>query len=240
MLRRDGSPPGQRRRTPGLRREEVAELADLSTTWYTWLEQGRNVQPSTKALDRIAKALQLTSAQRAYLFRLAAIADPDPSTAMETQPSPWSEVVGHIDCPAYVLDELWNALAWNKSAEWLFKGWLDEDNDRNLLIWLFRSPASRDLVEDWQGRARRIVAELRADWSRNMQNQPLRDLIGRLTETSPDFRAWWEDRSVLDREGGIRVFNHPTDGRQTFRQNVFQSSVGAGTRLVILTGAQTD
>src|SRR5262249_46621965 len=121
-----GLPPGARRRTPGLRREEVAQLSGLSVTWYTWLEQGRDMSLSTVALARLANALRLGRAERAYLFELAGRRDPDHG-AGETDELP-AAVLGCVESiasPAYVLDQGWTARVWNSAAERLFVGWLD-------------------------------------------------------------------------------------------------------------------
>ncbi len=123
-----GLPPGPRRRTPGLRREEVAQLCGVSPTWYTWIEQGRPVSASADALARIAVALQLSRAERAYLFELAAQRDPaEPDPAAADAPATLLETVQLVNAPAYVLDRQWNALAWNARAADLFVGWLDGD-----------------------------------------------------------------------------------------------------------------
>src|SRR3954453_18793702 len=112
-----GLPPGPRRRTPGLRREEVAQLCGVSPTWYTWIEQGRPVSASADALARIAVALQLSRAERAYLFELAAQRDPaEPDPAAADAPATLLETVQLVSAPAYVLDRQWNALAWNERA----------------------------------------------------------------------------------------------------------------------------
>src|SRR5258708_1543979 len=133
-----GLPPGPRRRTPGLRREEVAQLCGVSPTWYTWIEQGRPVSASADALARIALALQLSRAERAYLFALAAHRDPaEPHPAAPDAPAALLETVQLVNAPAYVLDRQWNALAWNERAADLFVGWLDGTHDRNLLRYTF-------------------------------------------------------------------------------------------------------
>src|SRR5262249_46529236 len=127
-----------RRRTPGLRREEVAQLAGLSATWYTWIEQGRDVSISPTALARLATALGLGRAARAYLFELAGKRDPDPgSGAVDPLPPAVAAAVAAVSAPAYLLDRYWNARAWNAAAERLFVGWLDRPGERNLLRFIF-------------------------------------------------------------------------------------------------------
>ncbi|MBS0521291.1 MAG: helix-turn-helix domain-containing protein, partial [Proteobacteria bacterium] len=122
-----GLPAVGRRRTPGLRREEVAQQCGMSVTWYTWLEQGRDVSASPQALAALARALHLTPAERRYLFELADRRDPAAAPAEEAMdvPASLAEAVASVKAPAYLLDRLWNARAWNDPAQRLFVGWLD-------------------------------------------------------------------------------------------------------------------
>ena len=229
----------RRRRTPGLRREEVAELSGLSTTWYTWIEQGRDVSVSPTALARLAQALRLDRAQRHYLFELAGKRDPDPG-ASETDdlPAAVAACVAAIVSPAYVLDRSWNARAWNVAAEKLFVGWLDEppgqDVERNLLRFIFLAPGARALISDWERRARRVVAEFRAHCGAHLDDVALRGLIEELHRFSPDFARMWEQHGVLGREGGERTFNHPADGFLRFEQVTFELAGHDDVKLTIL------
>lgn len=229
----------RRRRTPGLRREELAELAGLSTTWYTWIEQGRDVSASPPALARLAQALLLDRAQRAYLFELAGRRDPDPgaSEADALQPAV-SSCVAAIEAPAYVLDRSWNAKAWNAAAERLFVGWLDvppgDNVERNLLRFIFLAPDARSLICDWERRARRVTAEFRAHCGAHLDDPALRRLIDELRHASADFAQMWEQHGVLGREGGERTFNHPRDGFLSFEQVTFELAGHAEIKLTML------
>ena len=130
--------PAGRRRTPGLRREELAARAGISATWCAWLEQGRSVQASPATLSRLAQALALSGAERAYLFELAGRLDPElPLVAECHAPPSLLAAVNAAPHPAYGLDRLWTACCWNQPAEALFCGWLDGDNQRNLLRFVF-------------------------------------------------------------------------------------------------------
>ena len=124
-----GLPGGGRRRTPGLRREELAQLCDVSPTWLTWLEQGRPVSASAKMLARLAQVLQLSAAERAYLFEVADKHDPSHATGEGGGPAAaeLAAIVSAIDAPAYILDRAWNAVAWNRRGGHLFAGWLHGD-----------------------------------------------------------------------------------------------------------------
>ncbi|TKC83049.1 transcriptional regulator [Trinickia terrae] len=235
-----GLPPGPRRRTPGLRREEVAQLCGVSPTWYTWIEQGRPVSASAEALARIAVALQLSRAERAYLFELAAQRDPaEPDQAAADAPAALIETVQLIDAPAYVLDRQWTALAWNAPAADLFVGWLDDargghPRDRNLLRFTFTSPAARTLIVDWETRARRLAAEFRADSIRHLNDAPTRTLIDALSAESEAFAHFWASQDVGEREGGTREFDHPRHGRVVYDQITLKPAHREDLKLVVL------
>jgi transcriptional regulator with XRE-family HTH domain len=225
----------RRRRTPGLRREEVAELSGLSTTWYTWIEQGRDVSVSPHSLARLANALRLERAERAYLFELAGKRDPDPGASdVDDLPQGVASCVAAISSPAYILDRSWNARSWNAPAERLFVGWLDKEGERNLLRFIFLGPGARSLIRDWERRARRVVAEFRAHCGAHLDDAALRLLIDELRRLSPDFAQMWEQHGVLGREGGERTFNHPTDGFLRFEQVTFDLASNADIKLTIL------
>jgi transcriptional regulator with XRE-family HTH domain len=233
-----GLPSGGRRRTPGLRREEVAHACGMSTTWYTWLEQGRDVSPSSRALGGLATTLRLTPAERAYLFQLASKPDPDaPVQAVNGMDAPASltEAVAAIAAPAYVLDRVWNARAWNVQAERLFVGWLDGQNDRNLLRYVFLSPLARKVVPDWEKRARRVLAEFRADSGRHVDDPQLAALVDGLRDESAFFTRCWQEHEVEERAGGERSFDHPRKGRLQYEQVAFTLASRADFKLVILT-----
>jgi transcriptional regulator with XRE-family HTH domain len=213
---------GRRRRTPGLRREEIADACGVSATWYAWLEQGREISASASALSRLAEALLLAPAERAYLFDLAGKRDPAASIEAEGGLSPHILALpGQISSPAYLLDLTWTAQAWNPAATRLFSGWLDGEADRNLLRYIFLSPAARRLISGWEERGRRVAAEFRADYSRHLRDPAMQALIDELSERSPVFLRYWQEQAVLNREGGERCFNHPDEGLRRFHQATF-------------------
>ncbi|MBN9075384.1 MAG: transcriptional regulator [Rhizobiales bacterium 65-79] len=233
-----GLPTGLRRRTPGLRREEAAQLAGLSVTWYTWLEQGRDISLSPQALSRLAAALRLGRAERAYLFALAARRDPDEaSPGNGTAQAAALSAVDFISAPAYILDRAWNALRWNAAARHLFAGWLDGSAERNLLRFIFLEPAARSFISDYRTRARRVVAEFRADVSSHLGDPEIRDLVAELERESGPFSRYWREHAVLGREGGERTFHHPTDGFLRYEQVTFALVGRPDLKLTILTQA---
>jgi transcriptional regulator with XRE-family HTH domain len=229
---------GARRRTPGLRREEVAQLCGLSATWYTWIEQGRDVSVSPAALARLASTLRLGRAERAYLFELAGKRDPD-GGGSETDEMPPAVLacVETIGSPAYVLDRTWTVRGWNAKAQRLFVGWLDgPESDRNLMRFIFLEPAARSLICGWEERARRVAAEFRAACSAHLNDPSLRALIEELRHRSPEFARFWDQHGVLGREGGERTFNHPEDGFLRYEQVTFNLASQPDLKLTVLVG----
>ena len=228
-----GLDPGRRRRTPGLRREEIAQLAGVSATWLSWIEQGRDISVSAAALARLARILRLSAAERAYLFDLAGRLDPDavesPATVV---PAGLAAVADAIVSPAYVLDRAWNVPAANAPARHLF-GW-PESAAPNLLRFVFLEPAAPALIADWETRALRLAAEFRADYSRHLAAPETRALVEDLRSKSPFFAHAWEAHAVTDREGGERTFNHPTDGFLRFTQTTFLLAPHPEVKLVVL------
>lgn len=231
-----GLPTGQRRRTPGLRREEVAQRCGLSVTWYTWLEQGRDVAASPQTLASLARALQLTPAERAYLFQIAGRIDPDATRASDEAadvPPTLADALASISGPAYVLDRLWNARACNEAARRLFVGWLDGE-DANLLRYVFLNSVARGVIPDWNGRARRVLAEFRAESSRHLDDPALVALVDELRSRSDFFARCWDEHEVVVPLGGERAFEHPRDGRLTYEQVAFTLASRVDLKLVML------
>ena len=227
-----------RRRTSGLRREELAARSGISVTWCTWIEQGRPVQASPDALARIAQALSLSRAERDYLFKLAGRLDPEgPRGPSADAPASLIAAVNAIDCPAYGLDRLWNACCWNEAAARLFHGWLDGDCQRNLLRYVFLEPSARELIPAWKDRARRLLAEFRADFARTFRDAQVKIFVETLRAESAFFAEAWNVQAVQTREGGLRLFNHPDDGLVSFTQHTFALAERPDYKLVINTPA---
>lgn len=229
--------PAGRRRTPGLRREELAARAGISATWCAWIEQAREVQASPQALGRLAVALRLTRAERAYLFELAGRRDPEAEAHEDIEDAPASlrAVVDSLDHPAYGLDRFWNACCWNESAADLFAGWLSDGCQRNLLRFIFLDPVARTLISDWEDRARRVLAEFRADYSHSFNDPQMKALLDGLIAESALFARLWKEQAVLDREGGMRLFHHPRLGRVEYRQHTYRPTDRPDCKLVMLT-----
>jgi len=233
-----GLSASERRRTPGLRREELAVLCGVSSTWITWLEQGRPVSASAKTLARLATALRLSEAERSYLFGLADKVDPiaHVKNLADAKAKEVSRLVGVIEAPAYVLDRQWNAVAWNGQAAQLFAAWLGNeapDGSRNLLQFMFLQRSAKKFIVDWPERARRLVAEFRAECGKGIDDPPITDLIAMLQQSS-EFLQFWNAQEVVAREGGVRAFMHPTGGRLVYEQITLQLQGRPDLKLTIL------
>ncbi|KSV75197.1 hypothetical protein N185_17610 [Sinorhizobium sp. GW3] len=227
--------PKGRRRTPGLTREEVAFRAGISTTWCTWIEQGRDVHASPEALSRLADALKLSAGERKYVFELAGRLDPnEPADYQASAPQSVLAILEELRCPAYGLDADWTILCWNSAANRLFEGWLAMRERPNLLEYVFCEPAARKLIPNWQDRARRLVSEFRADYGHTHADPRVGQLIAKLIDSSKPFRNIWHEQNVEVRAGGTRTFHHPTDGLLTFSQYTFTPTERADFKLVVL------
>lgn len=132
-----------------------------------------------------------------------------------------TQCVHQLGCPGYLLDSCWNMLAWNTQTERLFHGWLAQDTQPNLLRFMFLHPLARTLLVDWDARAKRIVAEFRAETSHFAHSEAIRQLVLNLCDESKVFNQWWAQQEVLAREGGERLFIHPDHGLTRYRQQTF-------------------
>ena len=220
-----GLPAGTRRRTAGLRREEVAQLAGVSTTYYTFLEQGRDVRPSRQVVTALASALRLSSAERAHLFQLAGIsvAAEDQAQA-ETVAPVVSALVGRLDpFPAYLKGRRWDVLAANRTARALFTDWCARDpGDRNQIWWMFTDPEARKVYVHWEKEAADMLGRFRAAAGRRPDDPDFTDLIERLHQASPEVRGWWPRHDVAPVGSGTKRLHHPALGDVAFQHTVLQ------------------
>jgi transcriptional regulator with XRE-family HTH domain len=233
-----GLPAGTRRRTAGLRREEVAQLAGVSTTYYTFLEQGRDVRPSRQVVTALASALRLSSAERAYLFQLAGItlAAEDRAQA-ETVDPVVGALVGRLDpFPAYLKGRRWDVLAANRAARALLTDWpARESGDRNLVWWMFTDPGARKVYVHWEEEASGMLGRFRAAAGRRPDDPDFTDLIERLHQASPEVRAWWPRYDVAAIGGGTKHLHHPALGDIAFQHTVLQVADNPEQTLVYFT-----
>ncbi len=213
-----------RRRTPGLRREEVAQRANVSPTWYTWLEQGRGGAPSAEALDRIAGALILTEVEREHLFLLGLGRPSKPPHAQAQGVSMQLQRV--LDClanaPAYIKTACWDVIAWNEAAAAVLTDYaLREPKDRNILRKMFCDPAARAAIPHWHENARLLVAAFRAESARAGMPQGAQDLVAELTGTSAQFAALWRTHDVGIFGEGTKLLHHVDAGEISLEYSSF-------------------
>jgi transcriptional regulator with XRE-family HTH domain len=231
-----GLAAGMRRRTPGLRREEVAQLAGVGLTWYTWLEQGRDISVSDQVLESIATTLQLDPQETRYLFTLARSQTVAPIEMEAEQISPTlHRLLAHYAAmPAFILGRCWNILAWNNATTCLL-GDLRAlaEADRNHVWLMFMHPGVRKSLQEWELHAQRMIAEFRVSYGRYMEDARCALLVERLMAGSPEFREWWPRHDVLARHSVYKVFDHPMEGRLSFEQTTLLVSDAPELKLVI-------
>jgi transcriptional regulator with XRE-family HTH domain len=238
-----GLPDGFRRRTPGLRREEVALLAGVGATWYTWLEQGRDVQPSAEVLSALADALRLDAAERRHLYILNDRPPPEPKpVGPERVEQPLLRMLDSLTGqPAYVLGRRWDVLAWNRAAELLFGDYGKFEGDqRNIMHILFADKAHRKLLVDWNEVASTALAMFRADSARYAGDADFERLINHLMSVSGEFRQLWSRQDVLRSLSSHKRIKHPLAGRMTFEYTSFEVTGQADMKLVVYTPLDSD
>ncbi len=230
-----GLPKGRRRRTAGLRREEVAELAGIGVDWYIRLEQGRSVTPSPTTLDSLARALRLSKAEHSHLRSLTRNGDRR-AFARESVPETVRRVIESLDPPAYVTGRRWDVLAWNAAAAEVFAFHRLPEEDRNVLISVLTQPKARRLFgADWSSEARRMVAQFRATHDLGAEDPALLDLLERLRRGCPEFAGWWKAHDIRGVAAGRKQLTHPRMGALSFDYASFQSNDDPTLRLVVYT-----
>jgi transcriptional regulator with XRE-family HTH domain len=211
-----------RRRTPGLRREEVAQLAGVGLSWYTWLEQGRDIKPSPQVLDALARALRLDAAERAHVFHLARVELPLPAGdyPREAPPELREIIDGLLPNPAYLIGPRADVLAWNRAAALVIgEPTAAPDGRPNVLWWLFTTVGPQG--EQWRMTARNTLARFRAEHARRIGDPDFAALVDALDQASPEFRALWPRHEVLTEQLGTKTIEHPQLG--TLRLHHLQS-----------------
>ena len=216
--------PLARRRTPGLRREEVAQRANVSATWYTWLEQGRGGAPSADVLDRIARAMLLTDVEREHLFLLGLGRPPEVRYRAPEGITPrLQRLLDTLEhSPAFIRTATWDVIAWNKAAARVLTDYSTlPDGQRNVLRMMFRDTRVRAAQSDWQNVARYVVASFRADVARAGAARNVQSLVDELCATSPEFAAMWRDNDVQAHGDGVKTLHHPVAGKLSMEFSAF-------------------
>jgi transcriptional regulator with XRE-family HTH domain len=221
-----GLPARNRRRTPGLRREEVAELANIGVSWYTLLEQGQDVHPSRQVLSSLSQALRLTATEERHLFLLAS-GEGSGKKMAEEEPIPpaLQRVVDALDPhPAYLIGRCWNVLTWNRAAELVFRLHEPCPPHSNNIVWRFFQSETRTFCQEWEKQAQTLVALFRADYARYPGDASFREIIEDLRQASSQFCQWWELQQTHVSHDGPQVIQHPTLGRLEFDFVTFHPS----------------
>ncbi|HHQ6627356.1 TPA: helix-turn-helix transcriptional regulator [Serratia fonticola] len=236
-----GLPSGTRRRTPGLRREEVAALAGVGLTWYTWLEQGREINASVGFLEDLARVLKLDATERYHLFLLAHQRPPVIAGHQWCQVTPLvRRLLDDLTLrPAYVMNLSWDIIAWNPAADRLFAIAERQPQQRNMLWMLFADPELNQRLMGWQEQAPQILASFRRDYARAPQDATMLQRIQALSEVSPQFRQLWQQHDIHGRCQGQRTFLVAGAGEVTFEHASFIVDEDNHLRLVMYS-AQPD
>jgi len=223
LVRADhGLPPIGRSRTLGLRREEIAAFAAVSVTWYTWLEQGRDINASRQVLDSVGRVLRLTAAENSYLLAMGGYASVPTAEVLpiEAAPPHLQALLDALDFPAFAVAPDWGIAGWNRAYACLYSRIAEvAPAERNLLWLIFTDPALREILPDWEETSRHFVAEFRAEAGPRLGSAPHTSLVERLREASPEFARIWAERGVEGFSSRQRVFLHPQVGELVFEHH---------------------
>jgi len=240
-LRADyGLPPIGRSRERGLRREEVAFLSGVSVTWYTWLEQGRDISPSRQVLEAVSRALHLSSTGLGYVLSLGGYASAAPAgPAADKAPPHIQRLMDALDPnPAFALFPDWGVAGWNRAYAALYPN-IDTvpAADRNLLWLVFTDPYVRNLLPDWETTSKRFLAEFRAEAGQRLGDPDIQYQVERLKEASPEFRQGWDHYDILGFESRERLFHHPAVGVLQLEHHQVSPSDRPDLHIVVYTPA---
>lgn len=226
---------GRRRRTPGLRREEVAQLAHVSVAWYTFLEQGRPVRASTEVLDNLSKALHLDVVERHHLYLLARGHPPaDTEITRFGVDTHLQQVLDAMAYPAYASLSDWTVAASNAAARVAFLNCTAHpDGELNILKMVFCDPVHRQLLINWEQQAQDTLALFRASTAHSAGENWHKQLVNELSESSREFRMWWPNHDVRAAHGGPKEFNHPVVGRMVFQPMTMRYEGEAPLRMIV-------
>lgn len=215
-----GLPPTSRRSETGLSREEVAALAGVSGSWYTWLEQGRDINVSRQVLDAVSRVLQLSEAETAYVHALADPELPEPPERPDSLPAHLRRLIDSLQFPAFVVAMDWSIIGWNAQYEWLYGPITTHSaSDRNLLWLIYTDAKLRSMLPDWDRDSRRFLAEFRAESGVRLSSDRHQALVDRLKNASEDFRSQWEEHAIEGFASRTRTFVHDEAGEIAFEHH---------------------
>lgn len=231
-----GLPSGTRRRTPGLRREEVAQLAGIGLTWYTWLEQGRPIRVSEQVIESLARVLLLDRQERGHLYMLAN--QPIPAD-MPEYGGTVSPILQHVLdsltlCPSFIADQRWNVVAWNRAACAVLGDFNSMNARQRNVVWaMFTDDYFKRLYADWEKNAKSLLGRFRSTCGKYIEDPWLSCFIEELKSESPEFRQWWPLHEIQDDSSVYKEMNHPVAGSLNFESSSFDVPDHSGLKLFV-------
>ena len=232
-----GMEPGSRRRTPGLRREEVAQLAGIGITWYTWLEQGRTINVSESVLGSLSRVFRLTDEERAHLYTLANMPLPqqdDHSADVNDRVLHLFRRMDSLYCPSYIIDQHWNIVVWNQCATTVFGDFKRLPADgRNMIHLMFADQQYMSLFTSWELHAKEMLARFHASFAQHIDDPWFADFIARMKRESEQFSSWWTLYDVNSMTNIVKHVRHPTMGELTFDFLVLDIEDNHNLRMII-------
>lgn len=232
-----GIPVGARRRTPGLRREEVAQLAGIGLTWYTWLEQGRAINVSDDLLDSLSRVYLLTDGERNHLYALANKSLTNKSRDYQPVNDTLIRILEKLNfsyCPAYIMDYHWNLVAWNKYAVSVFGDFSKlPAYERNVIYMMFCNQEYMALFNDWEFHAKGIIARFHATMAKHIDDPWFTGFIQDIKNKNDKFSSWWSLYDVNSMSDVVKELTHPSLGKLTFEFVSFDVSDNLNFKLLI-------
>lgn len=227
-----------RRRTPGLRREEIAQLAGIGITWYTWLEQGRPIRVSTQVVESLSRVLMLNKQERIHLYLLTNQPLPAELPGYEGTLSP---ILQHVldslrCCPSLVTDQRWNVIGWNKAACIIFGDFSEMTlRERNIVWAMFTDHKYKQLFTDWDMHAKDLLGRFRSTCGQYIEDPWIAQFVGDLKLVSEEFHTWWQLHEIETNREKYKQLNHPQAGRLDFEVSNFDVSDNSGLKMIVHT-----
>ncbi len=230
-----GLPLGIRRRTPGLRREEVAQLAGIGLTWYTWLEQGRHIQVSSQIIESLARVLQLNKQERIHLYRMANQPIPPEIPEYKGVSPIHQHVLDSLTfCPSFIADQRWNAIAWNNAACCVLGDFYAMTERQRNVVWaMFAQEYYKKLYIDWELHAKSLLGRFRLSCGKYIEDEWMNRLVEDLKQESAEFNLWWPLHEITDDGGVYKQLDHPTAGMLYFESSCFDIPDNSGFKLFV-------
>ncbi|WP_275299045.1 helix-turn-helix transcriptional regulator [Clostridium sp. YIM B02500] len=233
-----GLPEGTRRRTIGLRREEVSFLSGVGLTWYTWLEQGRPITISSQVIESLARTLMLDKKETMHLYNLARLTPPTEIATYDNTVNPMlKHVLDNIEfSPATILDQRYNVIAWNRASEKLLYDYNKLDTSkRNMLRIMFTNEEYKKTIIDWESTAQSMLARFRIAYGKLVEDPYIKELVEELKSESKEFNSWWTMHNVEMEEEILKSITHPILGELNFEYTSYMVLSDRNLKMTILT-----